>query len=167
MSIPKGERWTATGKRKTAVARAILVPGGSGKIYIRKWRTFPKKDDLTIPYTDPKTGEKLNVQAMFSDKQPERKWAVPSTKKFGKRPFRYTPIEEYFGRASLRMIAQQPFEITQLKEFDVYINVSGGGHSGQAGAIRHAVARAMLRYELSANPELTQPNEEGIIASGK
>ena len=47
MMIPKGERWQATGKRKSSVARVILTPG-SGNIYVRKWRTLPKGEDVSV-----------------------------------------------------------------------------------------------------------------------
>jgi len=63
------------------------------------------------------------------------------------------PLEEYFGRKTLQMIVKQPFELTQtLGQFDVKINVRGGGLSGQAGAIRHGITRALLL----ANPDLRQ-----------
>jgi small subunit ribosomal protein S9 len=60
-------------------------------------------------------------------------------------------LEEYFARETLSMIIKQPLEATQtLGQFDVYANVSGGGLAGQAGAVRHGIARALLSY----NPEL-------------
>ena len=55
------------------------------------------------------------------------------------------PLEEYFGRDTLKMILRQPLEITDsLKKFDIIVNVHGGGLSGQAGAIRHGISRALL-----------------------
>ena len=55
------------------------------------------------------------------------------------------PVEEYFGRDTLKMILRQPLEITDsLKKFDIIVNVHGGGLSGQAGAIRHGISRALL-----------------------
>jgi small subunit ribosomal protein S9 len=60
------------------------------------------------------------------------------------------PLEEFFGRETLKMIVNQPFEVTQTPGlFDVHANVQGGGISGQAGAIRHGLARALL----AANPD--------------
>ena len=54
------------------------------------------------------------------------------------------PIGTYFGRSTLQMIVRQPLELTEtLSQFDVYVNVVGGGLSGQAGAIRHGIARAL------------------------
>ncbi len=55
------------------------------------------------------------------------------------------PLEEYFGRDTLKMILRQPLEITDsLQKFDIIVNVHGGGLSGQAGAIRHGISRALL-----------------------
>lgn len=57
-------------------------------------------------------------------------------------------IEEYFGRKTARMIVRQPLEATSLQsKFDILVTVTGGGISGQAGAIRHGIARALLKYE--------------------
>jgi len=53
-------------------------------------------------------------------------------------------VEEYFGRDVLEMVVRQPFEVTKTEgEFDVIVTVDGGGTSGQAGAIRHGIARAL------------------------
>ena len=55
------------------------------------------------------------------------------------------PVEEYFGRDTLKMILQQPLEITDsIQQFEIIVNVHGGGLSGQAGAIRHGISRALL-----------------------
>jgi small subunit ribosomal protein S9 len=55
------------------------------------------------------------------------------------------PIENYFGRETSRMIIMQPFELTQtVGRFDAFVNVQGGGLSGQAGAIRHGISKALL-----------------------
>ncbi len=151
--IPTGEkRWYGTGKRKSAVARVWLMPG-SGNVFVRKWRVMPKADDVTISYTDPKTGEQVEEKAIFPDNIENGTYAVPRTARSGKKPFRYTPYEEYFGRETLRMMIQQPFQQTKTSdEFDVFVNVKGGGLSGQAGAIRHGIARALLAYEKSQDP---------------
>ncbi len=92
------ERFYATGKRKTAIARVWLIPGGSGKITVNK-----------------------------------------------------KPYEEYFERETALMVIRQPLELTQmLGKFDVMATVKGGGKSGQAEAIRHGIAKALVEY----NPEL-------------
>lgn len=58
------------------------------------------------------------------------------------------PLDEYFGRETARMIVRQPLVLTDLaNKFDVRANVSGGGLSGQAGAIRHGITRALLAYD--------------------
>ena len=83
--------FTATGRRKTSVARVFLKPG-KGKITI-------------------------------NDRS----------------------LQEYFGRETARMIVMQPFDVTQTAGgFDIDVNVTGGGNSGQAGAIRHGITRALM-----------------------
>ena len=55
-------------------------------------------------------------------------------------------LEEYFGRETARMIVLQPFDVTQSGgSFDIEVNVNGGGTSGQAGAIRHGITRALMK----------------------
>lgn len=61
------------------------------------------------------------------------------------------PSEEYFGRRTLELLAQEPFEVTNtVGKYDAAVDVSGGGLSGQAGAVRHGIARALSEGE----PEL-------------
>jgi small subunit ribosomal protein S9 len=92
--------FTATGRRKTSVARVFLKPG-KGKITIN-----------------------------------------------------HRTLQEYFGRETARMIVMQPFDVTQTGgSFDIDVNVTGGGNSGQAGAIRHGITRALMRL----NAELRGP----------
>jgi len=87
------DKYYATGKRKTTVARVWLKPGG-GTIEVNK-RAF----------------------------------------------------NDYFPRETLRMTVLQPFELTNtMGQFDVYVNVNGGGISGQAGAIKHGISKALLIY---------------------
>jgi small subunit ribosomal protein S9 len=58
------------------------------------------------------------------------------------------PLEEFFGRETGRMIVRQPLETVQLAgKFDIRVQVDGGGITGQAGAIRHGIARALIRYD--------------------
>ncbi|MCP3852623.1 MAG: 30S ribosomal protein S9 [Gammaproteobacteria bacterium] len=58
------------------------------------------------------------------------------------------PLEVFFGRETSRMVVRQPLELTELLEkFDVKVNVSGGGNTGQAGAIRHGITRALIEYD--------------------
>lgn len=64
-------------------------------------------------------------------------------------------IDEYFGLDTLKLIVNQPLILTNTKEkFDIVCRVSGGGVSGQAGAIRHGIARALLQYDESLRPIL-------------
>ena len=59
-------------------------------------------------------------------------------------------LDQYFGRESARRIVMQPLELTNLvPNFDVVITVAGGGITGQAGAIRHGISRALLKYDLA------------------
>ena len=66
-------------------------------------------------------------------------------------------IEEFFGRETARMVVRQPLETVELLEkFDLYITVSGGGTTGQAGAIRHGITRALMEYDDSLRSALRQ-----------
>ncbi|MBD3652840.1 MULTISPECIES: 30S ribosomal protein S9 [Kangiella] len=57
-------------------------------------------------------------------------------------------LDEYFGRETSRMVVRQPLELTEtLEKFDVYVTVAGGGGTGQAGAIRHGITRALMEYD--------------------
>ncbi len=88
------QRFYATGKRKSAIAR-VYMKAGSGNIVVNK-RNY----------------------------------------------------EEYFDRPSLKMVIKQPFEITgKTDQFDLYINVNGGGVAGQAGAVKHGISKALLEYD--------------------
>jgi small subunit ribosomal protein S9 len=87
------DKFYATGRRKTSVARVWLEPG-EGTVEVNK-----------------------------------------------------STLEDFFGRETLKMIINQPFEVTQtIGQFNVYANVRGGGISGQAGAIKHGIARALLAF---------------------
>ncbi|HUP91775.1 MAG TPA: 30S ribosomal protein S9 [Solimonas sp.] len=64
-------------------------------------------------------------------------------------------VEEYFGRETSRMLVRQPLELTDsLTRFDFKITVAGGGPSGQAGAIRHGISRALMQYDEAMRPPL-------------
>lgn len=58
------------------------------------------------------------------------------------------PLDQYFGRETARMIVRQPLQLVEMTDkFDVKVTVSGGGNSGQAGAIRHGITRALIQYD--------------------
>ena len=65
------------------------------------------------------------------------------------------PLDTFFGRETARMVARQPLELTEnLEKFDIYVTVAGGGVSGQAGAIRHGITRALMEYDEALRPAL-------------
>ena len=106
----------------------------------------------------------------MSEKQAEiwatgrRKTAVARVRLFpgeGKCTVNKKPLEEYFGREAVRMIARQPLVLTQtVEQYDVNANVHGGGNSAQAGAIRHGITRALLKVNPDFRPAL---KKEGFI----
>jgi small subunit ribosomal protein S9 len=64
-------------------------------------------------------------------------------------------VDEYFGRETARMMVRSPFVVLEMQDkFDVAINVDGGGPSGQAGAIRHGITRALMDYDTTFRPAL-------------
>jgi small subunit ribosomal protein S9 len=66
------------------------------------------------------------------------------------------PLDDYFARETGRMIVRQPLVLTQhLDAFDVMVNVRGGGESGQAGAVRHGLTRALMDYDETLKPALS------------
>ena len=66
-------------------------------------------------------------------------------------------IEKFFGRQTSIMIAKQPLVLTNhVETFDVMVNVQGGGESGQAGAVRHGITRALIDYDVNLKPELSK-----------
>ncbi len=98
----------------------------------------PKLDELGRAYA---TGRRKDSVA--------RVWIKPGS---GKITVNKREVTNYFGRAVLRMLINQPFEATDNKEkFDVMCTVKGGGLSGQAGAIRHGISRALDKYDEASN----------------
>lgn len=66
----------------------------------------------------------------------------------GKMTINGRTIEEYFGRETSRMVVMQPYDLVKMhNKFDAYITVKGGGSSGQAGAVRHGITRALMEYD--------------------
>lgn len=66
------------------------------------------------------------------------------------------PLDQYFARETGRMVVRQPLELTQnMGLFDVKVNVHGGGETGQAGAVRHGITRALIDYDAALKPQLS------------
>ena len=66
------------------------------------------------------------------------------------------PLDDYFARETGRMVVRQPLELTNhLGTFDIKVNVDGGGESGQAGAVRHGITRALMDYDETLKPTLS------------
>lgn len=66
-------------------------------------------------------------------------------------------VADYFGRATSRMVVRQPFQVVKAEDkFDVLITVSGGGNTGQSGAIRHGITRALIAYDEGNRPALRE-----------
>lgn len=87
-----------------------------------------------------------------------RVWLMPGN---GKVTINDRTMDQYFGRAVLKMIIRQPFEITgTVDKFDVLVSVLGGGNSGQAGAIRHGISKALLSMDAESRGKL---RKEGLL----
>jgi small subunit ribosomal protein S9 len=67
------------------------------------------------------------------------------------------PVDEFFTRETGRMVVRQPLVVTSHeKSFDIMVNVVGGGESGQAGAVRHGITRALIDYDAQLKPTLSK-----------
>ena len=67
------------------------------------------------------------------------------------------PVDEFFSRETGRMVVRQPLELTShATTFDIMVNVTGGGESGQAGAVRHGITRALIEYDNTLKPTLSK-----------
>lgn len=87
-----------------------------------------------------------------------RVWMMPGS---GKITINEKPMDQYFGRDVLKMIIRQPFEVTGTQDkFDVLVSVLGGGNSGQAGAIRHGISKALLAVDAESRVKL---RKEGLL----
>lgn len=65
------------------------------------------------------------------------------------------PLDEYFGRETSRMVVRQPLDVVEREDsFDINVTVTGGGNTGQAGAIRHGLTRALMMYDETFRPAL-------------
>jgi small subunit ribosomal protein S9 len=126
----------ATGKRKNAIAKVWIKPG-SGKI--------------TIVGGDSKRAAVMKTRRNKAHNDAAKTAVKPHEVQSGAE----RDITVYFARPVLRMMITQPLEVTdRLTQFDVFASVSGSGLSGQAGAIRHGIAKALTYYEPSLRPVL-------------
>lgn len=76
-----------------------------------------------------------------------RVWIKPGT---GNIVVNKRSIDEYFGRETSKMVVRQPLELTSnVGKYDIFVNVSGGGPSGQAGAIKHGITKALLEVDVA------------------
>jgi len=67
------------------------------------------------------------------------------------------PVDTFFSRETGRMVVRQPLELVEhLNTFDIMVNVDGGGESGQAGAVRHGITRALIEYDAALKPALSK-----------
>jgi small subunit ribosomal protein S9 len=67
------------------------------------------------------------------------------------------PVDEYFSRETGRMIVRQPLELTgNITNLDIMVNICGGGESGQAGAVRHGITRALIDFDATLKPALSK-----------
>lgn len=67
------------------------------------------------------------------------------------------PLDEFFSRETGRMVVRQPLALTEnLEGFDILVNVAGGGETGQAGAVRHGITRALIEFDAALKPTLSK-----------
>jgi small subunit ribosomal protein S9 len=114
---------------------ASAAPSGDGEVLLDTSEPRePVRDELGRSYA---TGKRKDAVA--------RVWIKPGS---GRVVVNGKPIDEYFARPVLQMILRQPFQITDREgQFDVMATVKGGGLSGQAGAVKHGVSKALQLYE--------------------
>jgi len=120
------------------------VPGAGEPQGVPEEKPEPKIDAQGRAYA---TGKRKNAVA--------RVWLKPGT---GRLQINGREGEVYFARPVLRMLINQPFQaVNRASQYDVFCTVSGGGLSGQAGAVRHGISKALSYYE----PDLRKPLKSG------
>ncbi len=128
-------------RQAMAVARPAPTPATPAAMAAIPTDVQPKRDELGRSYA---TGKRKNAVA--------RVWIKPGN---GKIEINGRDSPVYFARPVLRMLLNQPFVVTdRLGQFDVWCTVKGGGLSGQAGAVRHGISRALIFYEPGLRPIL-------------
>jgi small subunit ribosomal protein S9 len=128
-------------RQAMAVARPAPTPAAPAAMAAVPVDIQPKRDEFGRSYA---TGKRKNAVA--------RVWIKPGN---GKIEINGRDSPVYFARPVLRMLLNQPFVVTdRLGQFDVWCTVKGGGLSGQAGAVRHGISRALIFYEPGLRPIL-------------
>jgi len=131
---------------KAAATLASLLPSGA------TGTGGDSSSDLSKP-AEPKLDAQGRAYATGKRKDAvARVWIKPGA---GRVVINGRDVETYFARATLRMVMNQPFEVADRKDqFDVMATVSGGGLSGQAGAVRHGISKALVNFEPNLRPVL-------------
>ena len=143
---PRGQSFEGLGSLRQAFQQARTAPAAPtaappAPVVLAPTDVEPKRDEFGRSYA---TGKRKNAVA--------RVWIKPGS---GKIEINGRDSPVYFARPVLRMLINQPFVITdRLGQFDVWCTVLGGGLSGQAGAVRHGISRALTFYEPGLRPLL-------------
>ncbi|HVC54064.1 MAG TPA: 30S ribosomal protein S9 [Stellaceae bacterium] len=137
-----GQTFQGLGSLRQAMATATrTTPSAPTPVVLAPTDVEPKRDALGRSYA---TGKRKNAIA--------RVWIKPGN---GKIEVNGKDSPVYFARPVLRMLISQPFVVSdRLGQFDVWCTVTGGGLSGQAGAVRHGISRALVFYEPGLRPTL-------------
>ena len=140
-SGPQTFQGLANLRQAMTAARPVPTPAAPAALGAVPVDVQPQRDALGRSYA---TGKRKNAVA--------RVWIKPGNGKIEVNG-RDSPV--YFARPVLRMLLNQPFVVTdRLGQFDVWCTVKGGGLSGQAGAVRHGISRALIFYEPGLRPIL-------------
>lgn len=153
---------TETAKKTTAAKKTTTVVKKTAAKKIDslkdlKAATKEKEAPVTETKVAPKAKKDKQGRAYATGRRKDavaRVWVMPG---HGKVTINGKSMDEYFSRPVLKMIINQPFEVTnRVNEFDVVCTASGGGLSGQAGAIKHGISRALNEYEPELHTALKQ-----------
>ena len=140
----RGQTFQGLASLRQAMAAATRpgpAPAAPAPVVLAPTEVQPRRDELGRSYA---TGKRKNAVA--------RVWIRPGN---GKIEVNGRDSPTYFARPVLRMLISQPFVVTdRLGQFDVWCTVMGGGLSGQAGAVRHGISRALTFYEPGLRPVL-------------
>src|SRR3569833_619979 len=149
------------GRALEKAVKGMLPKGPLGYAMIKKLKVYA---DATHPHAaqQPKALELLGIDKIgnYNYGTGRRKSAVARVfikSGSGQIVVNGKPASEYFSRETGLMVIRQPLELTNnVDRFDIMVNVSGGGESGQAGAVRHGITRALIDYDAGLKPELSK-----------